>query len=85
MEQRQNDGRVASLLEHLDEFGKRLDMSLARRSENEGMIKEMEKEDTERKMRNRQCGCDCKEKSTVGAEPSVFWGAGGARARLSSI
>ena len=27
--QRQNDGRVACLLERLDEFGKRLDMSLA--------------------------------------------------------
>ena len=40
---RQNDGRVASLLESLDEFGKRLDMSLARRSENEEMIKEIEK------------------------------------------
>ena len=42
--QRQNDGPVASLLERLDEFGKRLDMSLARRSENEAMIRELEKE-----------------------------------------
>ena len=42
--QRQNDERVASLLERLDEFGKRLDMSLARRSENEEMIRELEKE-----------------------------------------
>ena len=38
-----HDGRVASLLERLGEFGKRLDMSLARRSENEEMIKEIEK------------------------------------------
>ena len=38
-----HDGRVASLLDRLDEFGKRLDMSLARRSENEEMIKEIEK------------------------------------------
>ena len=35
---------MASLLERLDEFGKRLDMSLARRSENEEMIRELEKE-----------------------------------------
>ena len=34
---------MASLLERLDIFGKRLDMSLARRSENEEMIKEIEK------------------------------------------
>ena len=38
-----HDGRVASILERLEEFGKRLDMSLARRSENEEMIKEIEK------------------------------------------
>ena len=38
-----HDGWVASLLERLDEFGKRLDMSLARLSENEEMIKEIEK------------------------------------------
>ena len=31
------------LFERLDEFGKRLDMSLARRSENEEMIKEIGK------------------------------------------
>ena len=36
-----HDGRVASLLERLDEFGKRLDLSLAR--ENVEMIKEIEK------------------------------------------
>ena len=35
---------MASLLERLDEFCKRLDMSLARRSENEAMIRELEKE-----------------------------------------
>ena len=34
---------MASCLERLDEFGKRLDMSLARRSENEEMLKEIEK------------------------------------------
>ena len=34
--------RVASLLERLDDFGKRLDVSLARRSENETAIKELE-------------------------------------------
>ena len=40
---RQNDVRVASLFERHDEFGKRLDMSLARLSENEEMMKEIEK------------------------------------------
>ena len=34
--------RLASLLERLDDFGKRLDVSLARRSENEAAIKELE-------------------------------------------
>ena len=33
---------MVSLLERFDEFGKRLDLSLARRSENEGMIKQIE-------------------------------------------
>ena len=34
---------MASLLERLDEFGQRLHTSLARRSENEEIIKEIEK------------------------------------------
>ena len=76
--QRQNDGRVASLPEPLDEFGKRLDMSLARRSENKEMIKEIEK------ILEEKCAIDSADvtatkKGTVGAGLSGFWGAGGAR------
>ena len=76
--QRQNDGRVASLLERLDEFGKRLDMSLARLPENEEMIRELEKELKEK------CAIDSadvssKKKVRWESGPSRFWAAGGAR------
>ena len=71
MDQRENDGRVASLLDRLDEFGKRRDMSLARRSENEEMIREIEKTVKE-KMCSRRCGFDCHKKVRWEPDPLDF-------------
>ena len=74
---RQNDGRVASLLERLDEFGKRVDVSLVRRSEHEELIKEIET------TLKDECAIDSADvtakKNTVGAGLSRSWRAGGAR------
>ena len=62
--------RVASLLERRDDFGKHLDVSLARRSEHEAAINELEKMLKEQRAVN-SAGANSK-KSTVGAGPSTF-------------
>ena len=59
--------RVASLLERLDDFGKHLDVSLARRSEHEAAINELEQVLKEQRAVN-SAGANSK-KSTVGAGP----------------